>query len=102
MFRLLGAGVLLEAFYLRMHSLYYLKNHAIGFIELALAAGVVYLIALYGIERTRSSRAATILLVFAAIAFRAPLWPMLCFLPNPAWPVLGGGAGILLRVLPAI
>lgn len=74
---LLGAGVLLEAFYLRMHSLYYLKNHAIGFIELALAAGVVYLIALYGIERTRSSRAATILLVFAAIAFRATLWPML-------------------------
>jgi hypothetical protein len=73
---LLGAGVLLEAFYLRMHSLYYLKNHAIAFIELALAAGVVYLIALYGIERTRSSRAATILLIFAAIAFRAPLWPM--------------------------
>jgi len=28
-----------------MHSLYYLKNHAIAFIELALAAGVVYLIA---------------------------------------------------------
>src|SRR5208283_3829999 len=74
---LLGAGVLLEAFYLRMHSLYYLKNHVIAFIELALAAGVVYLIALYGIERTRSSRAATILLVFAAIAFRATLWPML-------------------------
>ena len=62
---LLGAGVLLEAFYLRMHSLYYLKNHAIAFIELALAAGVVYLIALYGIERTRSSRTATILLIFA-------------------------------------
>ena len=73
---LLGAGVLLEAFYLRMHSLYYLKNHVIAFIELALAAGVVYLIALYGIERTRSSRATTILLVLAAIAFRAPLWPM--------------------------
>jgi hypothetical protein len=73
---LLGAGVLLEACYLRMHSLYYLKNHAVAFIELALAAGVVYLIALYGIERTRSSRAATILLIFAAIAFRAPLWPM--------------------------
>ncbi len=73
---LLGAGVLLEMLYLRMHSLYYLKNHAIAFIELALAAGVVYLIALYGIERMRSSRAATILLIFAAIAFRAPLWPM--------------------------
>ena len=59
-----------------MHNLYYLKNHAIEFIELALAAGVVYLIALYGIERTRSPRAVTILLIFAAIAFRAPLWPM--------------------------
>jgi len=73
---LLGAGVPLEALYLRMHGLYYLKNHAIAFIELALAAGVVYLIALYGIERSRSSRAATILLIFAAIAFRAPQWPM--------------------------
>ncbi len=71
---LLGAGVLLKAFYLRMHSDYNLKNHAIAFTELALAAGVVYLIAVYGIERTRSTRAATILLVFVAIAFRAPLW----------------------------
>jgi len=69
---LLGAGALLEAFYLRMYSLYYLKNHAIAFVELALAARVVYLIARYGIERTRSSRTATILLIFAAIALRAP------------------------------
>ncbi len=59
-----------------MHSLHYLKNHAIGFIELALAAGVVYLLALYGFSQTRATRATTILLVFAAIAFRATLWPM--------------------------
>jgi hypothetical protein len=71
------AGVVLEALYLRMHSLYYLKNHAIAFIELALAAGVVYLIALYGFDRTRASRAATILLIFGAVVFRATLWPML-------------------------
>jgi len=73
---LLGAGVVLEALYLRMHSLYYLKNHAIAFIVLALAAGVVYLIALYGFDQTRPSRAATILLIFGALVFRATLWPM--------------------------
>jgi len=57
-----------------MHSLYYLKNHAIGFIELALAAGILYFVALYAFARTPATRAATILLVFLAIAFRAPLW----------------------------
>ena len=49
---LLGAGALLEALYLRIHSLYYLKNYAIAFIVLALAAGVVYLVALYGFDHT--------------------------------------------------
>jgi len=73
---LLGAGVVLEAFYLRMHSLYYLKNHAIAFIVLALAAGVVYLIALYGFERTGASPVVYSLLIFAALVFRATLWPM--------------------------
>jgi len=73
---LLGAAALLEALYLRMHSLYYLKNHAIAFIVLALAAGIVYLIALYGFEQTRASRAAFILLIFASLVFRATLWPM--------------------------
>jgi len=73
---LLGAGVLLEALYLRMHSLYYLKNNAIAFIVLALAAGVVYLIALYGFDHTGASRAAYILLIFGALVFRATLWPM--------------------------
>jgi hypothetical protein len=60
-----------------MHSLYYLKNHAIGFIELGLAAGVVYLIALYGFTRTHATRTTTILLIFGAIVFRATLWSML-------------------------
>jgi alpha-1,6-mannosyltransferase len=73
---LLAAGALLEALYLRMHSLYYLKNHAIAFMVLALGAGIVYLIALYGFERTRASRASFILLIFAALVFRATLWPM--------------------------
>jgi hypothetical protein len=73
---LLAAGIALEAAFLRMHSLYYLKNHAIGFIELGLAAGIVYLVALYGFTRTRATRSTTILLIFGAIAFRATLWPM--------------------------
>jgi hypothetical protein len=73
---LIPAGIALELIYLRMHSLYYLKNHVIGFIELALAAGIIYFIALYGFTRTQTTRAATILLIFLAIAFRAPLWTL--------------------------
>jgi hypothetical protein len=73
---LLGAGVLLEALYLRMHSLYYLKNQAIAFIVLALAAGAVYLIALYGFDHTGASRTVYSLLIFGALVFRATLWPM--------------------------
>jgi hypothetical protein len=72
----LGAGALLEACYLEMHHLYYLKNHVIAFIELGLAAGIVYLIALYGFQLTGTTRATFILLIFAAIVFRATLWPM--------------------------
>jgi hypothetical protein len=72
----LGAGALLEACYLGMHHLYYLKNHAIAFIELGLAAGMVYLIALYGFGQTRTTRAALILLIFSGIVFRATMWPM--------------------------
>jgi hypothetical protein len=72
----LAAGSAMQLLFLGMHSLYYLKNHAIEFVELGLAAGILYLIALYGFAQTRTTRATTILLVFAAIAFRAPLWPM--------------------------
>jgi hypothetical protein len=61
--------MVLEAFFLRMHSLHCLKNHAIGFIELALAV-------LNGFAQTLATRAPTILLFFGAIAFRAPLWQM--------------------------
>jgi len=74
---LVVAGIVLEAVFLRMHSLYYLKNHAIGFIELALGTGIVYLLALYGFAQTQATRASTILLILSAIVLRAPLWPML-------------------------
>jgi hypothetical protein len=75
-FWLIPPGIILEVIFLRLHSLYYLKNHAISFIDLALLAGVLYLMVLYGLARTHSTRAGTILLVFLAIAFRAPLWTM--------------------------
>lgn len=74
---LVAAGIVLEALFLRMHQLYYLKNHAMGFIELALSAGVVYLVALYGFTLTRATRVSTILLILSAVVLRAPLWPML-------------------------
>lgn len=67
----------METAFLGMLKIYYLKNHAIPFIELALFAGIVYLLALYGFAQTPTTRATTILLIFSAIAFRAPLWPML-------------------------
>ena len=73
---LIAAGIVLELLFLRMHSLYYLKNHAIGFVELALGAGIVYLFALYGFSRTQATRTSTILLIFSAVVLRAPLWPM--------------------------
>ena len=66
---LIAAGIVLELLFLRMHSLYYLKNHAIGFIELALGAGIVYLFALYGFSRTQATRASTILLIFSAMFY---------------------------------
>jgi hypothetical protein len=75
-FWLLPTAFALEAAFLRMHHLYYLKNHAIGFIELGLAAGLVYLLALYGFTQTRATRTTTILLIFCAIVFRATLWSM--------------------------
>jgi hypothetical protein len=73
---LIAAGIVLELLFLRMHSLYFLKNHAIGFIELALGAGIVYLFALYGFSRTPATRPSTILLIFSALVLRAPLWLM--------------------------
>jgi alpha-1,6-mannosyltransferase len=71
-----GAATLLEACYLVMRHLYYLKNHAIAFIELGLVAGIIYLIALYGFGQLRTTRTAFILLTFGGIVFRATLWPM--------------------------
>jgi alpha-1,6-mannosyltransferase len=72
----LAGGALLEAFYGRLHHLNDLKLHVVEFIALALAAGVVYLIALYFLEYSSGSRAAYLLLIAAAIAFRLTLFPL--------------------------
>ena len=72
----LGFGIVLEAIYLRIHHIHYLKNYAISFMVLALCAGVIYLVSLYAFERTTASRTVYSLLIFLAIVFRATLWPM--------------------------
>jgi alpha-1,6-mannosyltransferase len=76
LFLLMGFGVVLEALYLRIYFIHYLKNHVISFMALALCAGVIYLVSLYALERTTASRTAYSLLIFLAIVFRATLWPM--------------------------
>ena len=76
LFLVLGFGVLLEALYLRLHFLHYLKNYAIAFMVLALCAGVIYLVSLYAFERITASRTVYSLLIFLAIVFRATLWSM--------------------------
>jgi alpha-1,6-mannosyltransferase len=73
---LLGFGIFLEALYLRIHHLHYLKNQAISFMVLALCTGVIYLVSLYAFERTTASWTAYSLLILLAIVFRATLWPM--------------------------
>jgi|SRR5580704_3836641 alpha-1,6-mannosyltransferase len=76
LFLLLGFGIVLEALYLRIYFIHYLKNHAITFMVLALCAGVIYLVSLYALDRTTASRTVYSLLIFLAIVFRATLWPM--------------------------
>jgi alpha-1,6-mannosyltransferase len=75
LFLLLGFGIALEALYLRIHQIHYLKNHAISFMVIALCAGMIYLVSLYAFERTTASRTVYSLLIFVAIVFRATLWP---------------------------
>jgi alpha-1,6-mannosyltransferase len=76
LYLVLGFGIVLEALYLRIHHIYYLKNYAIPFMVLALCAGVIYLVSLYALERTAASRTVYSLLIFLAIVFRATLWSM--------------------------
>ena len=72
----LSGGAVLEALYARMHHLNDLKLHVIEFIALALAAGVVYLAALYLFEHASRARGAYLLLIAAAILFRVTLFAL--------------------------
>ncbi len=57
-----------------------LKERVVEFIALALAAGIVYFVGLFWLERAADSRRARLLVLAAALAFRAtllPLWPSL-------------------------
>ncbi len=57
-----------------------LKERVVEFIALALAAGIVYFIGLFWLERASDSRRARLLVLAAALLFRAtllPLWPSL-------------------------
>jgi len=73
---LLSGTLLLGLVYGRMRQLNDLKLHAVEFIVLALAAGVVYLIALHLLEHSAGSRAGYFLLIAAAILFRVTLFPL--------------------------
>ncbi len=74
LYAVLAGAALLEAIFARMHHLNDLKQNVIEFIVLALAAGVVYVVALYCIEHSRDDRAALWLLLAAAVLFRLTLF----------------------------
>ena len=63
----------LEAIFAGMARLRDLSGHVIVFIALALGAGIVYFIALYALEHLRDSRAAFLLVLLGALAFRLTL-----------------------------
>jgi alpha-1,6-mannosyltransferase len=66
----------LEAIFLAVARLRDLSLHVVGFIALALAAGVVYFVALYALEHLQDSRAGFLLVLLGALAFRLTLLPL--------------------------
>ena len=71
----LVAIVALEAIFAAMARLGDLSIHIPEFVALALAGGVLYVIALYALERTRENRAVLWLVLLGALAFRLTLFP---------------------------
>ncbi len=67
--------IALEAVFAAMARLGDLADHIPEFIALALGAGVLYFIVLYGLEHTRDSRAVLWLVLLGALAFRLTLFP---------------------------
>ncbi|MGB6545487.1 MAG: glycosyltransferase 87 family protein [Candidatus Acidiferrales bacterium] len=68
--------VALEAIFLLIARLHDLSTHVVGFIVLALAAGIVYFVALYALEHLGDSRAGFFLVLLGALAFRLTLLPL--------------------------
>jgi hypothetical protein len=66
----------LEAIFLGVARLRDLSLHVVGFIALALAAGIVYFVALYALEHLGDSRAGFLLVLLGALAFRLTLLPL--------------------------
>lgn len=66
----------LELLLVAMWRLRDLKLHVIPFIALALAAGLIYFLALYALEHTRETRAAFWLVLAGAVLFRLTLAPL--------------------------
>lgn len=72
----LAVIVVLEILYAGMHRLQDLKVHVIEFIVLALAAGVIYLIALYALEWAGEHRATFWMILAGGLLFRMTLIPL--------------------------
>ncbi len=66
----------LEAVFESMRRLGNLKLHVVATIALGLAAGVLYFLVLYALERSRESRAAFWLILAGALVFRLTLAPL--------------------------
>jgi alpha-1,6-mannosyltransferase len=71
----LVAIVALGAVFAAMARLGDLADHIPEFMALALGSGVLYFIALYGLEHTRDSRAVLWLVLLGALAFRLTMFP---------------------------
>jgi len=72
----LGSAAVLEALFLFLRRLGDLKMHVVETIAVGLAAGVVYLVGLYFLERARQRRAMLWIVLAAAFLFRLTLAPL--------------------------
>jgi alpha-1,6-mannosyltransferase len=72
----LAAIAALEMFFWRLYRLRDLRANAVETIAIGLAAGVIYLIALYALEHTAESRAGVWLVLGGAVLFRLTLLPL--------------------------
>jgi alpha-1,6-mannosyltransferase len=72
----IGSALALEALFARMAQLGDLKIEVIATIALALAAGIVYFLALYAFEHSAKSRSALWIIVAGAVLFRLTLYSL--------------------------